>query len=55
MRCDVKTTAHKEPKRTLACFRKSTDVSRRNEELVLTENGVRSAAYAALTRDFYLH
>ena len=55
VRCDVKTTAHKEPKRTLACFRKSADVSRRNEELVLTENGVRSAAYAALTRDFYLH
>ena len=56
VRCDVKTTARKEPKRTLACFRKSQDVTRRNDDvLVLTENVVRSTAYATLTRDFYLH
>ena len=54
-RCDVKTTAHKAPKRTLACFRKSADVKRHDATLVLTENGVRSVEYTALTRDFYLH
>ena len=53
-RCDVKTTPQKPPKRTLACFRKDTATTRRNDTLTLTENGQRSSAYAALTRDFYL-
>lgn len=55
VRCNVKTTASKAPKRTLACFRKSMDVARRDEELVLMDNCQRSADYVALTRDFYLY
>ena len=54
VRCDVQTTVRKAPKRTMACFRKDLEVSRRDEHLILMENGQRSQAYAQLTRDFYL-
>ena len=53
-RCDVKTTPRKPPKRTLACFRKDTVTTRCYDTLTLNENGQRSTAYSALTRDFYL-
>ena len=53
-RCMIQTSPTKAPKRTMACFCKSTQVSRREELLTLTENGRRSEAYTLLTRDFYL-
>lgn len=53
-RCLIQTSPSKPPKRTLACFRKSEQVSRFDELLTLTENGRRSEAYTLLTRDFYL-
>ncbi len=52
--CAIQTSPTKAPKRTMACFRKSTQVRRRDELLTLTENGSRSTAYTQLTRDFYL-
>ena len=54
VRCDIQTSPAKQPKRTMACFRKSDHVVRRNEHLILTEGGKRTPAYTALTRDFYL-
>lgn len=54
VRCDIQTSPGKAPKRTMACFRKAEGITRRDELLVLTEGGQRSAAYSALTRDFYL-
>lgn len=55
VRCDIQTSPGKAPKRAMACFVKTEgSIARRDELLVLTEGGQRSAAYTALTRDFYL-
>lgn len=52
-RCDVKTTIHKAPKRTLACFCRHGN-SQPTETLVLQDGNRRTEAYNALTKDFYL-
>ena len=52
-RCDVQATARKAPKRTLACFRHEA-AELPKENLILEENGRRSAAYQQLCADFYL-
>jgi len=54
VRCDIQTSPGKAPKRTMACFQKAEKITRRDELLVLTEGGQRSAAYSALTREFYI-
>ena len=56
-RCQVRTTAKKPPRRVLLCFAKgnghrtSDDVQ---EMCLLADDGSRSQAYMALTKDFYL-
>ncbi|MCR4993935.1 MAG: methyltransferase [Bacteroidales bacterium] len=56
--CVVRTTGHKAPKRILANFVKAANPMAceppQTETLTLMENGIRSEAYQALTRDFYL-
>lgn len=52
--CWVKTSARKAPKRMMVCYRKGEVEHRDEQQLLLTENGQRSEAYASLTRDFYL-
>lgn len=54
--CYVRTTPAKAPKRVLATFvlHHSTPFALEDTTLVLTEGGIRSAAYTHLTRDFYL-
>ena len=52
-RCDVQTTAHKPPKRTLACFRHECN-ELPVEHLVLQEGSQRTTAYQQLCADFYL-
>lgn len=52
--CHVQTTPRKTPKRTLACFRKGASEAPDIATLLLTVDGLRSPAYAALTADFYL-
>lgn len=53
-RCAVQTSPKRSPKRTMASFRKNIEVSRFDEQLILTEGGQRSKAYQQLTGDFYL-
>lgn len=52
--CRVKTTAHKAPKRTLITYSTMPCQTICFEEIVLQENGSRSADYSRLTADFYL-
>ena len=52
--CYVHTTSRKPPKRVIACFLKGTPEEVSVTDLILMENGQRSAAYSHLTRDFYL-
>lgn len=51
---DVQTVARKAPKRVLLDFAKSSLATPQYDTIVLMEHGERSAAYAALCRDFYL-
>ena len=57
-RCQIRTTAHKPPRRTLMTFSfdcRPQNADCRQEELVLmTDDGNRSQAYQELTKDFYL-
>ncbi len=54
-RYDVKTTPRKPSKRCLVAFcRRRPDVFDRQEVCLMDEGGVRSAWYAALTKEFYL-
>ena len=53
--CHVQTTPRKAPKRILACFRKGPVAQAVESTLMLTIDGHRSPAYAALTADFYLN
>ena len=54
--CRVRTTPSKSPKRILGTFVKAPSTPFRFEEetLILMEGGARSAAYSALTSEFYL-
>ena len=55
VRCLVKTSPKKNPKRVMACFGKR-DCSHIDERLlVLTDANGRSEQYVSLTSDFYLH
>lgn len=52
---DVRTVQRKDPKRVLLHFVKNRNaVTPHRDELILMEDGQRSAQYAALCRDFYL-
>lgn len=53
--CDVRTTPRKPPRRTLLSFgKKSLPGIVREEGIIETQPGMRSAWYAELTKDFYL-
>lgn len=53
---DVRTVKRKDPKRVMLHFVKGDELAAAvvRDEIVLMENGERSAAYAALCREFYL-